>query len=362
MKFPWLLMTLRVDKSFLASRSVRNALACCIVFLPFLAIAQNPVRVVHVGATPDSEFRTIQQAVDSATESGLTILIAPGVYKEKVAIIRAKVALIGTGRQPGDTVITWADSAKNTGSTFKSGTVTVTADGFQAENLSIVNTWFDEHPNPDDLSQAVALQLSSDKAVVDRVRLVSGQDTLFAASLTCRSDTPGTPCDASRQLFNDCFIEGNVDYIFGDAKAVFNHCELNSRQRPNIMITAQSKHFPEENSGYYMLHCSITGADDGNKVVFGRPWRAYSTVTFFDTDIRQEIAPEGWSEWGGRLKTATYREYDSHGQGVNGGHRVVESPPLSPAERAQLTPEALLAGKDHWDPLMQVQHLRSLVR
>ena len=324
------------------------------------AITVPPRRTVHVGATADAEFRTIQQAADSATDNGLNILIAPGVYKEKVAIVQANISLIGTGRQPGDTVITWGDSAKNTGSTFKSGTVTVTSDGFDAENLTILNTWWDDHPSPDDASQAVALQLSSDRAVVDRVRLISGQDTLFAASLTCRSSTPSSPCNASRQLFNDCFIEGNVDYIFGDAKAVFNHCELNSRQHPIVMITAQSRHFLEEDSGYFMLHCSITGTDDGNRIILGRPWRAYATVTFFDTDMREEIAPEGWSDWDGRLKTATYREYDSHGQGTNGARRAVVSPPLTPAERALLTPGGLLAGEDHWDPMAQVEGLRQL--
>ena len=60
-------------------------------------------------------------------------------------------------------------------------------------------------------------------------------------------------------------------------------------------------------------------------------------------------------------KTATYREYDSHGKGVNGGHRVVVSPPLTDAERSRLTPQALLAGNDQWDPITDVERLRSQV-
>ena len=351
--------------SFQAKEFLLSGIVCCLLVTSIAkpSEGQRPPnrRVVHVASSGGADFQTIQQAVDSATEGGLTVLIAPGVYKEKVSVVQANVALVGTGRQPSDTVITWGDSAKNTGSTFKSGTVTVTADGFEAENLSIANTWWDEHLSPEDASQAVALQMSSDRAVIDRVRLISGQDTLYAASLTCRSDTPGIPCDASRQLFNDCFIEGNVDYIFGDAQAVFNRCELRSRQHPTVMITAQSKLFPEENSGYWMLHCRITGADDGSKIFLGRPWRAYATVTFFDTDIQQKLTPDGWGEWGGRLKTATYREYDSHGKGVNGGHRVVVSPPLTDVERARLTPQTLLAGKDQWDPITDVERLRSQV-
>src|SRR5215471_2007585 len=84
--------------------------------------------VVHVGLTPEAQFSTIQQAVDSASQSGLVILIAPGVHKEKLTINKANIALVGTGKRPQDTIITFGDSAKNTGSTFKSGTVTVTAD------------------------------------------------------------------------------------------------------------------------------------------------------------------------------------------------------------------------------------------
>jgi pectinesterase len=77
--------------------------------------------------------------------------------------------------------------------------------------------------------------------------------------------------------------------------------------------------------------------------------------------MQEEIAQEAWSDWDGRLATATYREYDSHGPGVNGGHRMVSSPPLTPTERAALTPQALLAGKDHWDPMEQLQELRALI-
>jgi len=126
------------------------------------------------------------------------------------------------------------------------------------------------------------------------------------------------------------------------------------------MLTAQSKHFPAEDSGYYFLHCKITGENNGDKVVFGRPWRDYSTVTFYDTDIEIPVAPEGWSDWSGRLKTSTYREYKSHGPGVDGDHRIVTSPKLSREEEKKLTPRVLLAGSDGWDPVAAANALRKL--
>ncbi len=313
-----------------------------------------------VGPEGHGQFRTVQEAIDAAPVDGGAILhLAPGVYHEKVTINKAGIELIGSGSSPADTVITWGDSSKNTGSTFKSGTITILADRFEAENLSIINTWRQDHTAAEDRSQAVALQMDSDRAVLDRVRIVSGQDTLYADSHDCHGDLSSL-CQSDRQFFNDCFIEGNVDYIFGDAKAVFNHCELHSRPGSGVMITAQSRRSPLQNSGYYMLHCRITGQDEGNKIYFGRPWRDYATVLFYDTEIVQKISPLGWSEWDGRLKTATYREYKSHGRGVEGSNRSVISPPLSEEEEKQLTPVGLLSGSDHWDPEAEVEQLRRL--
>lgn len=331
----------------------------------FLAILQvNPLLAednsphILVSLTQAGAYRTVQEAINHAPMTGATIFIDPGVYKEKILITKPAIRLIGTGDGPSSVVLTFGDSAKSTGSTFRSGTVTVLTDAFEAENLSIVDTWWDEHPSPSDYSQAVALYLVADRAVLDRVRIISGQDTLFAGSSTCRTNED-KPCHASRQMFNDSYIEGNVDYIFGDARAVFKDCELHSRASPNIAITAQSKNSPNSDSGYYFLHCSITGRNAGDSVVFGRPWRTYSTVMFYDTNILQKLAPEGWSEWENRLCTSTYREYRSHGPGVNPDHRAVVYPPLSAAEEATLNTAGLF-GRGDWNPEAEITILRHL--
>ena len=324
------------------------------------------VRVAHQGP---AEFRTVQEAIEHAPATGETIRIAPGTYREKIHIGIPNIVLVGTGKQPEDVVLSWDDAAISSGGTSKSGTVTVDTDGFQAENLTIENAWENEHARTQEGSQAVALLMSSDRAVLDRVRLLGAQDTLYANSRTCHENLPrdgsapatDTPaCQASRQYFRDCYIEGHVDFIFGDAKAVFDHCELRPRHNPTVMLTAQSKHFPAEDSGYYFLHCRITGESNGDKVLLGRPWRDYSTVTFYDTYIEKPIAPEGWSDWSDRLKTSTYHEYKSHGPGVDGGHRIVNSPELSQQEEKKLTPGTLLSGNDGWDPIAEANALRKL--
>lgn len=348
---------------------IHHTLATAFVLVSANALFAQSLPIVTVAHDGKADFRTLQDAIDHAPATGETIRLASGTYREKLHIRTPNIHLIGTGSKPQDVVLSWNDSAGSAGGTGKSGSVSVDADGFEAGNLTIENTWENEHARAQEGSQAVALLMSSDRAVLDRVRLLGAQDTLYANSRTCHDSLPkdgsapsaDTPvCQASRQYFRDCFVEGHVDYIFGDAKAVFDHCELHPRPNHTVMLTAQSKHFPAEDSGYYFIHCKITGEDNGDRVVLGRPWRDYSTVFFYDTEIRKELDAAGWSDWDGRLKTSTYREYKSHGPGVNGGHRIVDYPPLSADEELRLTPRALLAGTDNWDPIADADALRKL--
>src|ERR1700760_1591828 len=199
--------------------------------LPQISNAES-VPVVSVAHEGPADFHTLQEAIDHAPATGETIRIAPGTYREKLHVSKSNITLVGTGKQPQDVVLSWDDAAISAGGTSKSGTLTVDADGFRAENLTIENTWENEHARTQEGSQAVALLMSSDRAVLDRVRLLGAQDTLYANSNTCRAMdavTSNAPCQASREYFRDCYVEGHVDYIFGDAKAVFDHCEMHSR-------------------------------------------------------------------------------------------------------------------------------------
>lgn len=333
-------------------------MVCGVVFIAS-AEAQSKIATFTVGKEK-ADFQTVQEAIDHAPEAGAIIRIHPGTYREKISITKANITLLGVGQKASEVVLSFGDSTKSTGSTSKSWTLSVDGANFRAKNLTVENTWWIEHTDSADASQAVALFLRGDRAVLDNVRLLSGQDTLYAASLTCHAPGETGPCQASRQYFKNCYIEGHVDYIFGDAKAVFENCELHSRPHPTVMVTAQSRLFPGEDSGYYFLHCKITGADNGDKVILGRPWRTYSTVLFYDTEMQQKLAPEGWSDWDGRLKTSTYSEYRSHGPGVNGGNRIVSSAPLSPEEKKGLVAEKLLGGKDGWNPIKDAKDLEKL--
>ncbi|MGO9001146.1 MAG: pectinesterase family protein, partial [Limisphaerales bacterium] len=145
-------------------------------------------------------------------------------------------------------------------------------------------------------SQALALFVTGDRAIFHNVHLLGNQDTVYLGSRGCTQNTPG--CAPTRQYFSDCYVEGNVDFIFGDSKAVFENCQIHSTPHNGGYLTAQSKHYPEEESGFVIDHCKLT-ADPGivGDVFLGRPWRAYSTVIYMHTWMDDKIAPAGWSEW-----------------------------------------------------------------
>lgn len=317
----------------------RSLLILAVAFLTWqpLTLANTNQRTavrVTVSHGGKADFQTIQQAVDHAPPEGnrrFIIAIEPGMYHERVVIPqdRPRVTLVGLGASPAETIITYDMSAAAAGGTFFSSTVDVQGTRFQAANLTIQNSF-----GPG--SQAVALSVHSDRAVVRHCRLLGWQDTLYAAS--------------GRQLYADTYIEGAVDFIFGNARAVFDHCEIRSAGRG--YITAQSRVTPSQSTGFVFTHCKLTAAPGVNNVYLGRPWRAYARVVFLFTEMGAGIEPAGWREWHPgetrSLDTAWYAEYKSSGPGATPSQRDPHTKFLTPQQADTFATPRFLAAPDGW--------------
>ncbi len=316
--------------------------SCLCFWLSLAAAAQ--AATVTVAGDGSGQFKTVTEALASGADD---LRIKPGTYKEVLTIARTGVHLRGLGARPQDVVLTYDLSAATAGGTTKSASVTVSGDDFYAENLTIENSFSRERPLTQEGSQAVALKVMGDRAVFRRVRFLGYQDTLYPNSKRCESDKG--PCEPARQYFVDCYIEGNVDFIFGDAAAYFENCEIHALAHSLVYLTAQSKKYAAQRSGYVFDHCRITADPGAKRVYLGRPWRAYGTVVFLNTSMPAEIAPEGWHEWehDGKpsLPTAFYAEYRSSGPGANPARRQ-----LTAAEAAAYSRQQFLQGEDKWDP------------
>jgi polygalacturonase len=325
-------------------------------FVPFpedsVRRAGNVSDSITVAADGSGEYRHVQEAVNALPDMGGTIHIKEGTYREVVEISKPNVRLIGDAQNAAAAVIVFDKSAGTAGGTFKSATVSVTGDNFYTEGMTFQNDFSEKNPTATQGTQAVALSVRGDRAVFRRVRILGAQDTLFAAAKSCSSDTG--PCVFARQYFDDCYIEGHVDFIFGDSKAFFHNCEIHAVAHKTVYLTAQSKRYPDQDSGYVFDHCKVTEDPSVSELYLGRPWRPFSAVIFLNTELQANVTPVGWHEWHSgetnSLNTAYYAEYHSSGPAANPAGRDPHSHQLTDAEALQFNLLNFLAGSDHWNP------------
>jgi len=296
----------------------------------------------HTQAVNVPRGASIQRAIDLAPE-GAVITIAPGVYREVLSITKAGITLRGVDSNATRTVIVFDNSAGTAGGTIKSATVDVRGADFRAENLTFANDFNATHPQTSQGSQALAIAVVADRAVFRNVRFLGNQDTVYASK--------------GRQLFTNCYIEGNVDFIFGDGKSVFEDCEIHSTTHQGGFITAQGKSEAAQDNGFVFWRCRLTAEPGVSHVWLGRPWRPFATVIFLETEMGEHIEPAGWREWHPGeteyLVTVHYSEYRSTGPGAHASERDPHTKHLTEADTAQYRTEVYLSGPGGWKPKNQ---------
>ena len=288
------------------------------------------------------DYATITEAINAVPyEEEAVIHIGQGVFREKIFCEKRDITFIGEGMDK--TVIEYDDGALDDmedGSkrgTFRSYTAFFGGKRCAVKDLTIANTAGDGSLR----GQALAVYADAKKCIFERVKMTGHQDTLFCAPLpTVERQKNGffgprvySPRVLTRQLYRNCEIYGDVDFIFGGADAVFDECliQCNNRlkalgkeqdpekgadgDRPvNGYITAASG--DKENHGFVFRNCRIKGEDGCAKgsVFLGRPWREEAKTVFLNCKMDDSIAPERFSGWGKITKnepSAYYGEYGS---------------------------------------------------
>ena len=276
---------------------------------------------VSVALDGTGDFQSVQQAINSAPReknSRFVIRIKPGIYREKLIVPQEKGPISFVGEDAATTILTFGDSARTLGpdgqeiGTSKSASLWIVADDFAAQNISFENSFGQG-------SQAVAVNVWSDRAVFRNCRFLGWQDTLLV--------------NRNRQYFEDCFVAGHVDFIFGAAAAWFERCELHARLGGSITAAPLQK-------------LQVAGR---LTTILGRAWRPYASVIFLQTEMAPIVKPTAWDNWGkpDNKKTARYSEFQSSGPSANPAKRAPWSKQLSPAQAAAITPEKVLNG---WNP------------
>ncbi|KAK4769501.1 hypothetical protein SAY86_027651 [Trapa natans] len=261
-------------------------------------------------------FTSVQDAVMAAPDYStrrFVIYIKKGVYKENVEIKKKKWNIMMVGDGMGVTVISGSRSFVDGWTTFRSATFAVSGRGFIARDMTFENTAGPEK------HQAVALRSDSDLSVFYRCSMKGYQDTLYTHTL--------------RQFFRECRISGTIDFIFGDASAVFQSCLIQAKKglpSQKNTITAQGRKDPNQPTGFSFQFCNVTADSDLKPYInttmtyLGRPWKPYSRAVFMQSYLSEVLRPEGWLEWNGNfaLNTLFYGEYMNYGPGAGLGRRV----------------------------------------
>ncbi|KAF8051336.1 hypothetical protein N665_1744s0008 [Sinapis alba] len=286
----------------------------------------NASRVIVVDKRGRGDSVTVQGAVDMVPDSNsqrVKILILPGVYREKVIVPRTKpyISFIGNESYPEYTVITWSDKSSDPYSngtelgTYRTATVAIDSDFFCATAITFENTVVAEAG--EEGKQAAALRVTGDKAMFYRVRVLGSQDTL--------NDATGS------HYFYQCHIQGNVDFIFGNAKSLYQDCDIRSVAKRFGAIAAHHRSEESDDTGFSFVNCDIGGT---GKVYLGRAWGNYSRTVYSNCYIADIITPVGWSDWDDtdRQSKVLFGEYNCRGRGAERRGRVPWSKSLTQDE------------------------------
>ncbi len=261
-------------------------------------------------------FKTINDAlmylelVQAKPSAIKTIEVAVGTYFEKVTVNMPNVHMVGIDEDASRTVLEF--NALN-GLTDPSGTITYstngsasititeTATGFTAQNITFKNYYNTNALYEESKliagsgTQAVAALVQADQSVFKNVRFTSYHDTLYA--------------QVGRQYYENCYIEGRTDYIFGyNATAFFENCNIHTlgagveeKNGGYVIATKGSNKAAATDAikyGYIFNNCTFDADDqtqDGS-VSIARGWDVSMATMIMNSSISKAFSKTAYVE------------------------------------------------------------------
>ena len=288
------------------------------------------------------EFRNINDAIEvcrAFMDYHKVIFVKKGTYKEKLIIPSWLDNIEIVGEEVESTIITFDDHAnvrmadtERPMGTFRTYTLKIEGNGITLKNITIEN-------NSARLGQAVALHTEGDRLTFIGCRFLGHQDTVYTGKA------------GTRLYFENCYIEGTTDFIFGPSTAWFENCTIKSKS--NSYVTAAST--PKDVAfGYVFNGCRLIADDNVDQVYLGRPWRPYAYTLFMNCELGKHIVAAGWHNWKNPANesTARYLEYNNKGEGAGIKERAPWSRQLTRKEAAAITKERVFSRNDSWAPTL----------
>jgi pectin methylesterase-like acyl-CoA thioesterase len=253
-----------------------------------------------VAADGSGDFCTVQGALDFIPEgnsSPTTIFLRKGTYTEIVFFTNKHgITLVGEDRK--QSVIAYANNAafnSSGGNPFAGSTPNPSAEerrggsiyrrgvflAHRTEDLVIANLTI-RNTTPQGGSQAEAIILNGTvtaRAILKDLDLYSYQDTLQVNG---------------QAYISNCYIEGDVDFLWGTGPCFFESCVCRSLRSGAYYTQIRN---PRTNHGYVFLRCVFDGIPGimGNFLSRVQPARfPYSEVVLIDCVLGNAVGPVAW--------------------------------------------------------------------
>ncbi len=232
-----------------------------------------------VAANSSGNFCTIQGAIDFVPANNtqrVIINVKNGTYTEIIYIPSNKPSITVRGESRAGTIQQYANNNNLNGAISGSYRTSfgVEAADFNVETITLHNT------TPQGGSQAEALRTNGLRATINNVNLLSYQDTLLTQK--------------SAYVANS-YIEGDVDFMWGNGSTFFQNCEIKSLRNGGYYTQIRNA---AGTYGNVYVNCKLTaGAGITNGNYLGRidpDDFPYSQVVFINTQMDSHIAPVGW--------------------------------------------------------------------
>ena len=299
------------------------------------AAAPSNLSALTVALNGSGNFCSVQGAVDAlpaGNSAAATITINAGIYHEIIHFAsKNNVTLIGQDRKA--TIIEGTNN-----NNLNASTATRSLVGIDSSSGLIVDTLTIQNLTPQGGSQAEALRLQScDKCVVRNADIISLQDTVLWSG---------------RVYANNCYIAGNVDFVWGTGTAYFNNCEIKTLGRSGFNVQARNT---ASIYGYVFVDSKLTADTGVTGQMLGRIDDSVypaSHVAYINCTMGSHISPVGWTITGGastsQLRFWEYQSVDPSGAAINVSQRAAGSTQISATQATSMRdPTVVLAG---WQP------------
>ncbi|KAL5218273.1 hypothetical protein ABZP36_018957 [Zizania latifolia] len=301
---------------------------------PLLTSKLNAKRTLIVG--PEDEFKTVQAAIDAVPVGNaewVIVHLRSGVYREKVLIPETKPFIFVRGNGKGRTSITHESVSSHNS---ESAAFTVHADNVIVFGITFRNSARAGLPNIPEV-RTVAAMVGGDKVAFYHCAFYSPHHTLFD--------------HAGRHYYESCYIQGNIDFIFGGGQSIFQCPEIfvkpDRRTEIQGSITAQNRK-EEDSGGFVFIKGKVYGV---GQVYLGRANEAYSRVIFADTYLSKTVKPAGWTSYGydGATDHVMLGEFNCTGPGADVSERVPWARQFTKEEADKFLTVDFINGRD-WLP------------